>query len=80
MLDPLTALGIAGPVLQVIRLCYAISSLNSSIRASGNLAQTHDLRAEVVDAHAVVCRISRLVDGSTTTDELTSEQEVGLWM
>jgi len=80
MIDPLTALCLAGTVIEALRLNDSISSHVRELRLSRNPEYVSDLKKQVSDARKAVTRITSLTTGDASDDGINEEKQVGARM
>lgn len=80
MLDPLTALGLAGNVVQLVQFCAQLLSHAREISSTGGLRETLELRNITVDTTKQVGLVKRSLNSDTPHDTAhTAEDQVGVF-
>lgn len=77
MLDPLTALSLASPVLEIVRFSNFLSSRVCDLRSIGVVNYVNDIKIQVHDVGRTLTRIARLITDGTSDDGANEEKQVG---
>ncbi|KAJ9650951.1 hypothetical protein H2198_009745 [Neophaeococcomyces mojaviensis] len=75
MLDPLTALSLASPVLEIVRFSNFLSSRVCDLRSIGVVNYVNDIKIQVHDVGRTLTRIARLITDGTSDDGANEEKQ-----